>query len=100
MAFYAIFDTDIFDPQAYEEYKVKVGPGIAAHGGKYLSRGGELAVIEGNWDLHRIVMLEFPDKASFTAWYESADYAPLKALRERTVRTNAFTFAGLDASDA
>lgn len=95
MAFYAIFDTDIFDPEAYEEYKAKVGAGIAAAGGRYLSRGGDLRVIEGDWNLHRIVMLEFPSKEAFDSWYKGFDYAPLKELRDRTVRTNAFTVTGV-----
>ena len=97
MAYYAIFDTEIVDPEGYKEYQAKVGFGIEANGGKYLSRGGDLKVLEGNWDLHRIVTLEFPDKAAFERWYQGAEYQALKVIRDRTVRTNAFTFGGFEA---
>ena len=70
---------------------------IEANGGKYLSRGGDLKVLEGNWDLHRIVTLEFPDRAAFERWYHGAEYQALKVIRDRTVRTNAFTFGGFEA---
>ena len=98
MAYYAIFDTDVFDPEGYKEYQAKVGPGVAAHGGKYLSAGGDLQVIEGDWPLHRIVMLEFPDKAAFEGWYFSPDYQALKLIRDRTVHSKAFGIGGFEAS--
>lgn len=30
--------------------------------------------IEGSWDSQRVVVLAFEDKASFRAWYDSAEY--------------------------
>jgi uncharacterized protein (DUF1330 family) len=96
MAYYAIFDTDVFDAEAYKEYQAKVGAGITAHGGKYLSAGGELQVMEGDWPLHRIVMLEFPDKGAFERWYFGADYQALKLIRDRTVRSKAFGVGGFE----
>lgn len=96
MAYYAIFDTDVFDPEAYKEYQAKVGPGVAAHGGKYLSAGGDLQVFEGDWSLHRIVMLEFPDKSAFEGWYFGADYQALKPIRDRAVHSKAFGVGGFE----
>ena len=96
MAYFAVFDTDVFDPEGYKEYQAKVGPGIAAHGGKYLSAGGDLQEIEGDWSLHRIVMLEFPDKSAFENWYFSPDYQALKLIRDRTVRSKAFGVGGFE----
>jgi uncharacterized protein (DUF1330 family) len=97
MAYYAVFDTDVFDPEGYKEYQAKVGPGVAAHGGKYLSAGGDLQVMEGDWALHRVVILEFPDKAAFDGWYFSPDYQALKLIRDRTVRSKAFGVGGFEA---
>jgi uncharacterized protein (DUF1330 family) len=97
MAYYVVFDTDVFDPVGYKEYQAKVGAGIEAAGGKYLNRGGDLTVLEGDWPLHRIVTLEFPDKAAFESWYLGAGYQELKKIRDRTVRSNAFAFGGFEA---
>ena len=95
MSVYAFFDTEIIDAAAYEEYKLKVPPMIAAAGGKYLARGGELTVLEGDPGLHRVVLLEFPTEAAFQAWYDSPDYAPYQEIRRKAVRTKAFTLVGL-----
>ena len=96
MAYYAVFDTDIVDSEGYKEYQAKVGLGLAAYGGRYMSRGGDQQTLEGSWELHRIVSLEFPDKAAFEGWYFSADYQALKAIRDRTVRSNAIAFGGFE----
>lgn len=96
MAYYAVFDTDIFDAEGYREYQAKVGAGVAAHGGKYLSAGGDLQVVEGDWPLHRIIILEFPDKTAFDGWYLSPDYQALKPIRDRTARSKAFGVGGFE----
>ena len=51
---------------------------VARHGGRFIVRGGEMEVLEGDWDTRRIVVIEFPDMAAARGWYESEDYAPLK----------------------
>ena len=64
MAAYLIADVQITDPEQYEEYKRQVSPLIARFGGRYLARGGQHEVLEGDWEPHRMVLLEFPDMAS------------------------------------
>ncbi len=49
MAAYVIADVEIIDSAGYEEYRAKVPATIAAHGGRYLARGGETEVLEGTW---------------------------------------------------
>ena len=38
-------------------------------------------VLEGQWRPHRIVVIEFPDRAAIKAWYNSR-IAPLLAMRQ------------------
>jgi uncharacterized protein (DUF1330 family) len=40
------------------------------------------------------VILEFPSAAAVKAWYESAEYKPLIALRQRASRGDLFTVEG------
>ena len=47
-----------------------------------------MELFEGEWDTRRIVVMEFPDMAAARGWYESEDYAPLKALRQSASSTN------------
>jgi uncharacterized protein (DUF1330 family) len=82
MAAYLVADTDIVDHRTYDEYKRQVAPVIAKFGGRFLVRGGAHAVLEGSWQPHRLVIIEFPSMEALTSWYESPEYAPLLALRQ------------------
>jgi uncharacterized protein (DUF1330 family) len=42
MPAYLIAEHKITDPVKFEEYRVKVGPMMAKHGGRYLTKGGDL----------------------------------------------------------
>jgi uncharacterized protein (DUF1330 family) len=83
MAAYLHADIEVTDPLTYEEYRRQVPAMIAAHGGRYLVRGGATEVLEGPGMCRRQVILEFPDMAALKAFYNSPAYAPMKALRQR-----------------
>jgi uncharacterized protein (DUF1330 family) len=82
MPAYVIVETDIHDPEQYERYKAASPEAVAAGGGRFVARGGELAVLEGDWHPSRIVILEFPDLETAKRWYESEVYQEAKKLRE------------------
>ena len=86
MSAYLIVEHIITDAAKFEEYRVKVGPMIAEHGGRYLTKGGSHKMPEGgHWKPERVVIIEFPDTGSLNAWYSSPEYEPPLALRkERT----------------
>jgi len=81
MPVYLIADIAIRDAAAFEEYRAKVAPMVAAHGGRYLIRGGAIEVLEGTPDYARLTVIEFPDHATAKRFHDSADYAPLLQLR-------------------
>lgn len=95
MAAYVIADIEVTDSAGFAEYQQKVPATIAAHGGRYLVRGGATEVAEGNWQPNRCVVLEFPDMAQLKKWYASPEYRPLIAIRERTTRSNLVFVAGM-----
>ena len=82
MPAYVIAETDVTDPERYEQYKAASPAAIAAGGGRFLVRGGELVVLEGDWQPTRLVMLEFEDLTAAKRWYESEVYQEAKKLRE------------------
>ncbi|MGC1691721.1 MAG: DUF1330 domain-containing protein [Pseudolabrys sp.] len=85
MPAYYIAEHIITDPTNFEEYRVKVGPMIAKHGGRYLTKGGSHKLPEGgHWKPERVVIIEFPDMGNLNAWYNSAEYQPLFALRKES----------------
>ena len=59
MAGYVIADVDVTDPELFAEYRKLVSATVEQYGGKYLVRGGETAVLEGNWTPTRTVVIEF-----------------------------------------
>lgn len=95
MVAYAIADVDVTDPAVFEEYRGRVGDTIAKYGGRYVVRGGNPEVVEGNWRPKRLVVLEFPSMERLNAWYHSPEYAPLKQLRFRSANTDVVLLEGV-----
>ena len=96
MAAYVIVETDVTDPEQYEHYKAASPAAIVAGGGRFLVRGGELAVLEGDWQPSRLVMLEFEDLEAARRWYESEAYQEAKKLREGAASFRAVAVRGID----
>lgn len=84
MPAYLIVEIDVHDPEGHEAYK-NAGPAtLDAFGAKLIVRGGEMAVLEGDWHPKRIVVAEFPDLDAVKRWYVSDEYQAAKKLREKT----------------
>ncbi len=96
MAAYVIVDIEIRDPVMYEEYRRMAPPSIAVYGGRYIVRGGEVDVLEGDWRPPRLVVLEFPTIERARAWWSSAEYAPAKAIRQACADAEMVVVAGID----
>jgi uncharacterized protein (DUF1330 family) len=81
MAAYILVECEVTDPARYEEYKKLAEPAVEKYGGRYLVRGGATKVLEGEWQPHRIVVLEFPDDAAIRCFYASPEYQAARAKR-------------------
>jgi uncharacterized protein (DUF1330 family) len=96
MPAYVIVETDVHDPEQYERYKEASPDAVHSGGGRFVARGGELAVLEGDWSPSRLVILEFPDLAAAKRWYESPEYEEAKRLREGAANLCMVAVQGLD----
>jgi uncharacterized protein (DUF1330 family) len=96
MPAYVVIETDVTDSEQYERYKAASPGAVAAGGGRFLVRGGELAVLEGDWRPPRLVLLEFEDLAAAKRWYESEAYQEAKRLREGAARLRMVAVQGVD----
>ena len=81
MPAYVIAETDVSDPEQYEQYRAAVPATLEAHGGRFVARGGEHTVLEGDWQPKRLVVIEFDDLAAARRWFESPEYQEAKKLR-------------------
>ena len=95
MPAYVIVETDVHDPEQYQRYRDAAQVTVAAEGGRFLVRGGDLAVLEGDWEPKRLVVLEFEDLETATRWYDSDDYGEAKRLRENAATLRVVAVEGL-----
>jgi uncharacterized protein (DUF1330 family) len=95
MSAYVIVDIDVLDPKGYEEYKKLASAAVTLYGGRYLARGGPNETLEGEWHAKRLVILEFASTERAKAWLVSSEYAPARALRHKTARTNMVVVEGV-----
>jgi uncharacterized protein (DUF1330 family) len=95
MAAYIYGNIEVTDPALYEQYRAAVPAVIAAHGGRYLVRGGATEVLEGQAQALRQVILEFPDMARLKGFYFSPEYQKLVAIRQRASRGHLLAIEGM-----
>jgi uncharacterized protein (DUF1330 family) len=94
MPAYIIVEIAIEDAATYERYKQLAPASLAIYGGKYLSRGGVTAALEGTWAPERFVILEFADAGKARRWWMSPEYAEAKALRQSCANTRMLLVEG------
>ena len=97
MPAYVIVDVDVIDPERYEQYKAATPATIAAADGRFLVRGGELTILEGDWQPSRLVVLEFESLEAAERWYESEAYQEAKKLRGGGARMRMVAVQGLES---
>ena len=95
MSALVIVDIEVTDPVQYEEYKRLASVSIAAHGGRYLVRGGATEVLDGDWTPRRLVVLEFESFEKAKAWRASTEYAEAKKLRNVSAKANMVVAEGI-----
>ena len=82
MSAYAILDLEVYDIEKYLLYQKAVRPLVASAGARYLARGGEFRVFEGDYRPHRLIIVEFPSLAAMEEFYDSKAYQDLESQRQ------------------
>lgn len=73
MPAYAIVQVDVHDADEYAKYAALAGPAVEKYGGRFLARGGEVAVMEGT-TRDRCVIIEFSDLETAKTFYHGPEY--------------------------
>lgn len=82
MTAFIIASVLVTDDKWVPEYAARVHEIAAKHGGKYLSRSGNIEVLEGNQDaLSLIALIQFPNKEAAKAFATDPEYAPFGKAR-------------------
>lgn len=83
MAVYALAQLRIHDPERYGRYMSRFMAVFDKFDGKLLAADETPRVLEGEWwDRNKVVLMEFPDAAAFTAWATSPEYTEIAADRK------------------
>jgi uncharacterized protein (DUF1330 family) len=83
MAAYLIADVLLKDDKWVPEYAKHVHLIAAKHGGKYLSRSGNIDVLEGQPLKNTLIaLIQFPNKESAIAFANDPEYAPYSKARQ------------------
>ncbi len=83
MSVYLIADITITNDGWVPEYAANVHKLVEKHGGKYLSRSGNIETLEGSGpDSTLVALLEFPDRAALNGFASDPDYAPYGTARQ------------------
>ena len=86
--------SEAHDDEALAEYRRRNTETVAAHGGRFVVRGGPVEALEGDWGPLRIVVMEFPDREAARAWYRSGDYQAIAPIRQGASTTDIILVEG------
>jgi uncharacterized protein (DUF1330 family) len=80
-------------------------PTLTKYGGRLLAADKHPEVTEGRWDGDKVVLMDFPDRETFTAWVTSPEYREISKDRLAAAHTTGIlvrglTWAGIDGKRA
>jgi uncharacterized protein (DUF1330 family) len=92
---YVVYQADVLDPERYDEYRPKAAASIDAAGGRYLVRGGEIEVLEGDQPAGRTVVIEFPSRQSAVDWFRGDAYTEARKIRAGAASARMYVVDGV-----
>jgi uncharacterized protein (DUF1330 family) len=97
MSVFLIADIKVTDGAWVPDYAANVHKLVARHGGKYLSRSGNITVLEGSApDRTLVALLSFPSRAALEGFAADPAYAPFAKARQAG---SVSTFTMIDDTD-
>ena len=79
---YWIVRVSVHDAQRYPDYLAAARPAFEKFGAKFIVRGGSYELMEGE-ARDRNVVVEFADRATAKACYDSPEYSVAKVIRQK-----------------
>jgi uncharacterized protein (DUF1330 family) len=84
---YWMVRVSVRDEQGYPEYLAAAGPAFQKFGARFIVRGGKFETMEGS-ARERNVVVEFKDRATAFACYQSPEYRNARATRQKYADTD------------
>jgi uncharacterized protein (DUF1330 family) len=95
MTVYVIAQLKFTDRAAYDRYAGKFMGAMKGFKGRLLVSDEAPQVLEGNWERDKVVLLSFPDDASYREWAESPGYQEISKDRRAGAETLSLLVRGI-----
>ena len=96
MKAYLILDITIHNLELFLEYAEAIPDFIAKHQGKYIVKGVEPTVMEGDWQPERVVVLEFPSQKNAQSFLSDPAAQSLIAKRHSSTTSQVVMVEGFE----
>jgi len=101
MSVFLIADIKVTDDSWIPDYAANVHNLVKKHGGKYLSRSGNIETLEGtDKDSTLIAILEFPTRDALDRFASDPEYAPYGEARQKGSVSNFHVIDDTDIAGA
>ena len=98
MSAYVISEVEVLDEAQGQRYRELAAASIARYGGRYIVRGAEPEVPEGEWSsAQRVVIVEFPAMDHLHRRCDSPEYAEALAVRRSALSRRLLFAEGVSA---
>ncbi len=87
MPAFVIVEIEIHNHELYNAYTLLTPETIEKFKGKFIVRGGETIVLEGDPRSNRIAVLEFPSMEIANSWWHSEEYSHARKIRQQAATT-------------
>ena len=81
-----VISADVVDRALLDEYRALAKPSMARYGARMLAGANDAEIVEGEPIGTRVVVVEFPSREAFHAWYDDPEYAGPLAMRLRATK--------------
>jgi uncharacterized protein (DUF1330 family) len=94
MKHYFVAQIRIHNPLEYEKYLEEFDDIFSKYNGEYLAIDESPAILEGNWDYTKSVLIKFNNKSEFEDWYYSKDYQKILKYRLNSSKCDTILLEG------
>jgi len=96
MSYYFVAQIKVNNEEEYQKYLKNCNEVFCKYKGKYLAVDDSPMVLEGSWQYSKVVIIEFPDKNTFSQWYESPEYQVILEYRLKAAKCDTVFVKGID----
>jgi uncharacterized protein (DUF1330 family) len=96
MSCYFVAQIRIEFPEEYEKYLENFDEIFSKFNGEYLAIDESPVILEGTWNYTKSVLVKFPSRQEFDAWYFSAEYQKILKHRLSAAKCDTVLLEGID----